>query len=184
MRKVILYVNVTADGFLSGPQGELDWMLPDEEMNQRLSDELRGRVDTILLGRNVYQAFEQVFRAQAADAASPPGLVDFATWMIEKPKVVFSRSGVEVSDVSRVADGDLAEEVAKLRAEPGGDLVLFGGVETVQQFVRLGLVDEYWIKHYPVALGAGRPLFTERTDLTLTDAAPYPSGIVVLRYTP
>jgi hypothetical protein len=91
MRKVILFVNVTIDGYLAGPGGELDWMLPDPEMNKTLTDELRAEVDTILAGRVVHQAFDANFRAEAADPASPPGLVDFANWMIDTPES--SRSG-------------------------------------------------------------------------------------------
>jgi dihydrofolate reductase len=187
MRKVILFVNATIDGYLAGPSGELDWMLPDPAMNQQLTDELRGEVDTILIGRVIYHAFDQNFRAEAANPASPPGLVDFANWMIDTPKVVFSRTLSDVNEGDRLAKADLADEVAALKAEPGKAMVLFGGVATAQQFVRHGLVDEYWIKAYPIALGAGQPLFTDleqRANLTLTHAQAHDSGIVTLRYVP
>ncbi|MEV4142961.1 dihydrofolate reductase family protein [Amycolatopsis sp. NPDC049691] len=184
MRKVIAYVNLTLDGHLAGPAGELDWMLPDPELNIALSDELRGRVDTILTGRNFHHGIEQNFRAQAADPASPAELADFATWMISTPQVVFSRSLTEVAAPHRLA-GDLAGEVAKLKALPGKDMVLFGGVSIVRQFVREGLVDEYWIKLYPTAIGAGQPMFTERRrELRLVESKTWESGILTLRYTP
>jgi dihydrofolate reductase len=147
MRKVILFVNATIDGYLAGPGGELDWMLPDPDMNQQLTDELRGEVDTILSGRAL----------------------------------------TEVNDGDRLAKGELPDEVASLTAEPGKGMVIFGGVNTVQQFVRHGLVDEYWIKTYPIALGAGQPLFTDleqRANLKLTQAKAHDSGIVTLRYLP
>ncbi|MFC4948744.1 dihydrofolate reductase family protein [Pseudonocardia sp. GCM10023141] len=79
------------------------------------------------------------------------------------------------------------DEVAAVKQQAGRGLVLFGGVEIAQQFVRLGLVDEYWIKVYPVALGTGQPLFTElkdRANLMLTHSRAYPSGIHTLRYRP
>jgi len=172
MRKVILFVNITLDGFLCGPDGELDWMLPDPEMNIEFTDAMRARVDTILSGRVAHEQLQANFRAQAADPASPPALVDFARWMIDTPSVVFSRSGA----------GDLVAEVEALKALPGKDMVLFGGAGTAQEFARQGLVDEYWLKVYPVALGAGRPLFTERTSLTLKESKTWDSGIVTLRY--
>jgi len=176
MRKVILFVNLTLDGYLSGPNGELDWMmLPDHVMNQEFTGAMRARVDTILEGRVMHEAFEVNFRAEAADPASPPGPVDFAHWMLDAPKVVFSRSTTP----------DLPKQVAALKAQPGRDMVLFGGVSIVQQFVQHGLVDEYWIKIYPYGLGAGRPLFTgldRRAELMLLDSKAYDSGIVTCRY--
>ncbi|SFW57177.1 dihydrofolate reductase family protein [Amycolatopsis australiensis] len=185
MRNVILYVNLTLDGHLAGPAGELDWMLFDPEMNIALSGEMRSRVDTILTGRAFHHGIEENFRAQASDPASPAELVDFATWMISTPQVVFSRSLAEVAAPHRLAGEDLAAEVAALKALPGKDMVLFGGVSIVQQFVRAGLVDEYWIKLYPTAIGAGQPLFTEqRTRLELVDSKAWASGILTLRYRP
>jgi dihydrofolate reductase len=185
MRKIILYVNLTFDGFLAGPQGELDWMLPDPGMNLELSEALRAQVDTMLLGRNAYLGFEQNFQAEATDPASPPELVDFARWMLDTPKMVLSRTLTEVSEVSRLATGTLPDEVAALKSAPGKDIVVFGGVGIVQELVRLGLVDEYWIKLYPVAIGDGKPLFTDatsRANLTLTQSQAYESGILALRY--
>lgn len=187
MRKIIVHVNATVDGYLSGPNGELDWMLSrmDPEMNQQFTDEMRARVDTILEGRNAYLGFEDNFRGHLADPGSPPGLIDFSRWMIDTPKVVFSRTLTSVSESSRLVTGDLAEEVAALKAQPGRDMVLFGGVSTVRSFVQEGLVDEYWIKLYPVALGSGQPLFAdlkERADLELADSKAWDSGILTLRY--
>ncbi|TCO54962.1 dihydrofolate reductase family protein [Actinocrispum wychmicini] len=184
MRKVILYVNVTLDGMLAGPHGELDWMLPDPEMNQTLSDELRDRVDTILTGRNFYYGADQSFRAQAADPASPPELVSFANWVVDTPKVVFSTTLTTLDDGSRVA-ANIPTEIAALRDKPGKDMVLFGGSSTAQQFIQHSVVDEYWIKLYPVVLGAGQPMFTDlsqRANLELVHSKSHTSGIVTLRY--
>lgn len=105
MRKVILYINVTLDGFIAGPNGELDWMLPDPDLNFELSNAMRERVDTIFTGRNFYHGIEHHFRVEAADPTSPPELVDFAKWMIDTPKVVFSSSLPEVAKGSRLARG-------------------------------------------------------------------------------
>lgn len=185
MRKVILYINATFDGHIAGPNGELDWMLFDPEMNIAQSNEMRSRVDTILTGRGFHHGIEQNFRAQATDPASPPELVDFATWMIETPQVVFSHSMTEVAAPHRISAGDLAAEVETLKALPGKDMVLFGGVSIVQQFVAAGLVDEYWIKLYPIALGEGQPLFTDlkqRAELKLVESKAWDSGILTLRY--
>lgn len=182
MRKVIVYVNLTFDGFQCGPNGELDWMDPNPEMNAEFADAMRARVDTMLVGGPTHEGFEAHFGASAADPASPAGLVDFAKWMLDTPKVVFS-STLPSGPVARVAT-DLAGEVAALKAAPGGDIVAFGGVTLVNSLVAERLVDEYWIKLCPTAIGAGRPLFPVRTPLKLIDSKAWDSGTVTLRYVP
>ena len=92
MRKVILVVNTTVDGYMAGPGGDLDWMVFDPQMNYEAWVDLRFAVDTILIGRKTYQGFESTFREQAADPGSPAELVEFASWMLDTPKVVFSRT--------------------------------------------------------------------------------------------
>jgi dihydrofolate reductase len=188
VRNVICFVNLTLDGFLSGPGGELDWMLsrPDPDMNQQFTDAMRDRVDTILTGRAFHQGIDASFTAQASDPASPPALADFATWMIKTDRVVFSSTLTEVADGFRLGT-DIAGEVAYQKSRPGRDMVLFGGNRTVRRFVQLGLVDEYWIKLYPVALGSGQSLFGDRdrpAELKLVESQTWDSGIVTLRYLP
>lgn len=182
MRKVIVYVNLTLDSMLCGPAGEMDWMDLDPAMNSEFADAMRARVDTMLVGRNTYQGFEQHFRASAADPASEEGLVDFSTWMVDTPKVVLTSTLTQVSDVSRTAR-DLVAAVAELKARPGKDIVAFGGVQLVNSLVDNGLVDEFWLKIAPTAIGEGRPLFTTRTALALADSKAWPSGTITARYT-
>jgi dihydrofolate reductase len=181
MRKVITYVNLTFDGFLCGPDGGMEWMDGDPVMSTEFSDALRARVDTMLVGGRTHVGFEQHFGASAADPDSPAGLVDFSRWMVDTPKVVFSSTLTEVSAVSRVAT-DVRSEVAGLKATEGGDIVAFGGVTLVNSLVEHRLVDEYWIKLVPTAIGEGRPLFRQRTPLRLLDSKAWPSGTVTLRY--
>jgi len=186
MRKVILAVNVSLDGYLEGPGGAIDWWTPDPEMNVEFTADLRADVDTMLFGRKAYHALNAAFSQQATHPDSPPELVDFATWMLDTPKVVFSRTQSDLlSPDDRLAVADIPDEVAALKQQPGRDLVLFGGSSTVQQFVQNRVVDEYRLKIYPVALGAGQPLFTDlkdRASLELTHTKAYDSGIVTLRY--
>ncbi|MEU4193350.1 dihydrofolate reductase family protein [Kribbella sp. NPDC026611] len=185
MRSVIAALNLTLDGALSGPNGELDWMFPDPQLNVEFTADLRAVVDTMLTGRNAYQQLNAAFTAQRDHPDSPPELVDFATWMVETPKIVFSNTLTELlSPKDRLATAGIPEEIAELKQTDGCGLVIFGGVDTVQQFARHNVIDEYWIKLYPVALGNGRPLFTSRADLTLVSARAYTSGIQVLRYVP
>src|SRR5690349_3024505 len=184
MRNVLAFVNLTADGYLAGPNGELDWMLsrPDEQLNVELTNAMRDRVDTILTGRNFYHGMEANFRAHADDPNSPPELVDFANWILNTPKVIFSTTLTEARNAT--ISHRPVEFVSELKSLPGKDMVLFGGVRAVQELAREGLIDEYWIKLYPVALGTGQRLFTAPADLTLISSKTYDSGIVTLRYRP
>ena len=186
MRKVILVVNTTVDGNLSGPNGELDWMLDDPELGADFATAMYEEVDTILSGRNCHLGFRGHFGATAANPDLPAELRRFASWMVETPTVVFSSTLTreEAGENARVA-ADLTATVAELKALPGKDMVVFGGVATARAFVELGLVDEYRLKVHPVVIGAGKPLFQDtakRSGLTLTVAKGYPSGVVDLRY--
>jgi dihydrofolate reductase len=181
MRKVIVYVNLTFDGYLCDMDGGMSWMDTDPAMNTEFADAMRARVDTMLVGGNTHVGFEQHFAASAADPASPAGLADFSRWMVETPKVVFSSTLTSVSDVCRLAT-DVPAEVTALKAQPGRDIVAFGGVTLVNTLTEHGLVDEYWIKLAPTAVGAGRPLFGKHTPLALLDSKAWPSGTVTLRY--
>jgi dihydrofolate reductase len=187
MRKVILTVNTSLDGFMGGPAGEMGWMLDDEEMDNEFTTDIRRRADTILVGRNTYESFEGAWPARAANPSGlSPELAVFAKWMVETPIVVFSHGQPTLGmSNARLATRPLAEEIAELKRQPGGDLMLTGGAGTVAEAVRLGLVDEYWFKVMPVAIGQGLPVFARldtQADLTLVWSKVYPSGVLGLRY--
>lgn len=188
MRKVILLMDVTLDGFVGGPNGEMDWMSRDFEMSGYAVGDLLPAVDSYLVGRKTYQSFEQAWPAMAANPASPKELVQFAHWIEHTPKVVFSNSVTSVAwENSSVVGGDVAAAVARLKRQPGKDMVLWGGAGILGTFTQLGLIDEYRLKVHPVAIGAGKPLFANLKDkvkLHLTLAKSFSAGGVCLYYTP
>src|SRR5690242_4546496 len=144
MRQVIVFVNSSVDGFMGSPSGDLGWLIHDDEMDHDFTTDLRRTADTILSGRVVFESFAAAWPARAADRSGPPELVEFANWMLDTPKVVFSTRVTHASmKNSRIASRPIADEVAHLRDEAGGDMVVFGGARTVDAFVRLGLVDEF-----------------------------------------
>src|ERR1700674_3497206 len=164
MRKVILFMAVSIDGFVGGPKGELDWEVRDEEVSRYLVTDLLSTVDTMLLGRLLYQGFEQAWPAMASNPSSPKDLVDFAHWIEDSPKIVFSKTLKNVAWrnsrlVSVKNNDDVATEVAKLKLQSGGDMVVFGGARFAQTLVQMGLIDEFRLKLQPVVLGTGLPLF-------------------------
>lgn len=192
MRKVILFMVISLDGFIAGENGELDFENQDQEIGGYLIPELLKTVDTMVIGRVLYEGFEQFWPAAAKDPSMPKEIVEFAQWVDDAPKIVFSKTlkkvGWKNSSLESVkTDEDIVKAVKKLKQQPGGDMVLFGGVRLAQTFVRLGLVDEYRFKLQPIILGQGKPLFKnikDRLNLKLLKSKSFESGVVGLYYVP
>ncbi|PTR00027.1 dihydrofolate reductase [Mucilaginibacter yixingensis] len=188
MRKVILFIHLSFDGCVAGAENEQDWMTrTDDEMGAFMADGMVENVDTILTGRKLYEGFAQFWPGVPAMPNIPPELVAFAHWMNDTRKVVFSKTLDKAEWTNSViASGDVADEITKLKAQPGKDMVIFGGAEMVQELTKRGLVDEYHIKLEPVILGNGKPLFKEVTDrvqLKLIKSKAFEkSGVVGLFY--
>jgi len=178
MRKVFWQMMVTLDGFMEGPNRELDWHVTDEDFNRYVADMLNS-IDVILLGRVTYQLFADYWPS-SSDAE--------AHAMNELPKIVFSRTLEKVEwKNSRLAKGNVAEEVSKLKQQPGKDLAMFGSADLASTFMRLGLIDEYRIFVNPVVLGRGNPMFKnveDRARLRLSKTQTLSSGVVILNYEP
>ena len=187
MRKVILFMHVSLDGFVCGPNGEQDWMTrDDDEMGKYLASDFQTTVDTMLVGRVLYQGFASFWPTVPENPDIPKELVDFAHWMNNTPKVVFSKTLKTVDWTnSRLAERGLADEIAYLKQQPGGDMVVFGGASIVEALTEQNLVDEYRIKLEPIVLGAGKPLFNNGIDpikLSLIKSKAFDSGVVGLYY--
>jgi len=179
MRKVVLYMRTTLDGYACGPNGELDWMFrqptgPDQETTLT---QFQREVGTTLLGRVAYTQ-------QAAYWPSQTG--ELADMVNSKSKVVFSSTLEQAEwNNTRVAT-DAAAEIARLKQEPGDSpIYVSGGATLAQSLSRAGLIDVYRIVVYPVALGAGKTLFgglVSELPLKLVSATPFASGAVELIY--
>jgi dihydrofolate reductase len=206
MRKLVLKMSVSIDGFVGGPNGEIDWIFRNPD------DQATAWTVGVIAQAGLHIMGSRTFHDMAA--YWPSSTEPFAAPMNEIPKVVFSRSGsakagapsttralvdaraqaaapsaataaTESWTSARVATGDLAEEVARLKEEPGRDIVAHGGASFAQSLVRLGLVDEYRLLVHPVALGRGLPLFSglgAPVDLALVEVEPFRGGHVALVY--
>ena len=180
MRKVFWQISETLDGFMEGPNRELDRtaQVVDKDFERYASDMLRS-IDGIILGRRTYELFESYW----PNATGPD-----ADRMNELPKLVFSKTLKEVNwKNSRLAQEDVAKEIAELKAQPGKDLALFGSAGLASTFMRRGLIDEYRILVTPFVLGVGKPAFKGIKDvmeLKLLKATTWSSGIVALYYRP
>lgn len=188
MRRVFIYLTMSLDGFIAGPNNELDWMLQtaDPELTRDMVTLFEG-VDAGFLGYPTYAGMIPYWRSVAADASASEGARAIANAVNKLRPIAISRTPVELvsdnADLLVAKDDDaLVEAVASIKGLPGKDIGLSGGVRTAQRFIRLSLVDEYVLHIHPVAIGAGKPLFLEKVDLELISTKAYPSGVVRLRY--
>ena len=187
MRKVILSNMVTLDGFFEGPNKELDWHIVDEEFNQYAND-LLSNVDALLFGRVTYQLMADYWPAAATNPSTSKSDLEIADKMNNLPKIVFSKTLQEVKwNNSRLVKENIAEEISKMKQQPGKDMVIFGSGSIVSTFMQHGLIDEYRIIVNPVVLGNGKPLFkgiNDKQNLKLLKTKVFGSGIVILFYEP
>jgi dihydrofolate reductase len=177
MRAVILGMNVSLDGYVAGPHGELDWMFPnmDAEVMQSTIETL-SEIDTILLGRVAYEEM----------AAHWPTATDqIAPLMNRATKIVFSNTLKRTDwESSRLATGDPGEEIARLKQQPGKTIGVGGGANFAQSLTRERLIDEYRLTIHPLALGAGLRLFADLINLKLIGTRAFDTGAVLHTYRP
>jgi len=187
MRKVILSNMVTLDGFFEGPNKELDWHIVDEEIKQYAND-LLSNVDALLFGRVTYQLMADYWPAAATNPSTSKSDLEIADKMNNLPKIVFSKTLQEVKwNNSRLVKENIAEEISKMKQQPGKDMVIFGSGSIVSTFMQHGLIDEYRIIVNPIVLGNGNPLFkgiNGKQNLKLLNTKVFDSGIVILFYEP
>lgn len=177
MRKVLLSMSVSLDGFVAGPKGELDWVFPhiDSELQQWIAGSL-GECDTHLIGRVNF--LEQArFWPTSTDALAP--MIN----EVEKVVIGSTLDGVEWKN-SRLAARPLADEINHLRQLPGKSIWVAGGARLAQSVSALGLVDEYRLVVHPVVLGTGLALFTDPVSLRLISAQTFDTGAIALTYQP
>ena len=169
MRKVILQLAVSLDGFIEGPSGEFDWCFTDQDYG--LSDFFK-RIDSLFIGRKSYELTLTI-----GEDAMPgfPKLTEY----------VFSSTLEKLKPGAILVKGDVETEVNRIKNEPGKDIWLFGGASLTTSLLNLGLVDEICLAVHPIILGGGKPLFSgiqNRVAVTLTDTTQYTTGLVMLNY--
>ena len=187
MRKIITTTWVTLDGFIAGPNEELDWVIVDEEMGI-YEDDLVSAADTLLLGRVTYQSFAGSWPHVPDNPNAPEDEKEYARKLNAMRKLVFSRTleSVEWNNSTLVKE-IVPEEITQMKQEPGRDMVIHGSASIVRTLTNLGLIDQYQLLVYPVVLGSGKPLFQDilhKVKLSLVSTRTHPSGVVVLSYQP
>ena len=177
MRNIIVFDNVTLDGFIAGPNGELDWALQDDEITQ-YSKAGQSSIDTFLFGRVTYDMMASFWPTPAGKSANPV----FAAALNNSVKSVFSST-------LQKADWQHTEVVRELRKDEilEMNMMIFGSGTIVEQLTNLGLIDEYQLMVNPVILGKGKPIFNgvkDRMKLKLVSTKTFGSGVVLLQYQP
>lgn len=185
MRKVMLLMHVSLDGFTAGPNGEMEWIRTDDAMFDDVA-QLTESADTALFGRVTYEMMAAYWPTAADNPNAGKHDIDHAHWVNAATKLVFSRTLQKVEWAnSRIVRDNIAETINHLKAQPGKNLLMIGSATTAHTFMQLGLIDEYWLNVNPVVLGRGLPLFadlTQRFDLKLLGAKTYASEVIGLHY--
>jgi dihydrofolate reductase len=188
MRKVITAMQMSLDGFIEGPNGELDWIENWED-----SYDLMQQVDTCVLGGGMYPGYEQYWTTILADpkAVLPftgkpatPGEIDYAHFADRTPHVVLSTSLERVAWKAARLERSI-DAVLHLRELPGKDIYVVGGAALVGSLINRGWIDELRLTLHPVALGQGKALFrdlVQRQRLQRVDTKPQRAGLVSLTY--
>jgi len=187
MRKLKLQVQMTIDGFVAGPNGELDWMWipgePDESLFRKVI-ELADSCDTILLGRKMTREFIDHWENVVDNLPDSPEQ-PLAQLMVNMRKVIFSRTETAIKGRNlEVENGDLAAAVQALKKEPGKDIMVYGGANFASSLISLNLIDEYFIFSNPVAIGKGLSIFKEKKLLKLDSSTTYKNGKILNKYLP
>ncbi|WP_435111583.1 dihydrofolate reductase family protein [Nocardiopsis synnemataformans] len=183
MRRVTYSMAVSLDGYVVGPDGSIDWAEPDEEVFRLATDEVR-EAGVHLLGRRLYETmlyWETADQNPSLDYST----LEFAAIWKALPKVVFSTTLSEVRGNARLASGGLAQEIERLRADPGEGDIAIGGAALAAEAAALGLIDEYRTRVHPVLVGGGTPFFPQRehrVSLELIETRTFDSKVVYLRY--
>ncbi|SEW53338.1 dihydrofolate reductase family protein [Chitinophaga arvensicola] len=179
MKKVILNLAVTLDGFIEGPNGEIDWCIMDDDMD---FGGFMKSIDTIFYGRVSYDAWGNF----QPDASTIPAEREMWEGIHSKKKFVFSHQHRQ-DDKATFIHSDIAGKVAEIKLQGGKDIWLYGGASLIKTFINEGLIDIYKVSVHPVVLGTGKPLFEdlkERINLQLTATDVFRSGVVQLTYEP
>jgi dihydrofolate reductase len=195
-RRIVTFTWMSADGYVAGSDGNLDWVVPDEEQARAAAEGISA-FDTALFGRRTYELFEGFWRHAVVDEfgtvpdphhprrrSREHGTIAIA--LNRMTKIVFSRSMTEATwENSRLLRELDPREIETMKTQPGNDLIIFGSGSIVSQLTRHGFIDEYQFAVCPVILGSGQPLVRDvstRLRLDLLESRRLPSGDVLLRY--
>jgi dihydrofolate reductase len=185
MNKIVLLMHSSLDGYMAGPNGEMNWIIFDTELETYVHSFLKRAYGTVY-GRNTYQMMESYWPTVLTDEGEAKSQRDYAEWLQETLKVVVSTTlDATPWNNSKLIKNNLLEEFTKLKKEIKGDLLLIGSAKLTHSLLKLGLIDEMYININPIVLGNGIPVFKdvkEGTSLKLLGSKEFKSGVVSNHY--
>jgi dihydrofolate reductase len=186
MRKIISFMHISLDGFVAGPNGEMDWIKVDEEIfdyvHKRISEG-----DTALYGRVTYRMMEDYWPTAAEQPTASKHDIEHAKWYSKVHKVVLSKTMKDTGLANtQIISDNLLDRINEIKQQPGNDILLFGSPTATHSLMQLNLIDGYWLFVNPIILGQGIPLFVDIKDkikLKLLDTRRFTCGVTELSYT-
>lgn len=183
MRRLTCGMNLSLDGYIAAPGGDLGWSMPSDELFQWWSDRVAA-TGLALYGRRLWQMMNAHWPTADQQPGVTPAHAEYAGRWRDMPKVVFSSTIGAVDGNARLVSGDAVAEITRLKAEDGGPMDV-AGAALAGAAIRAGLVDEYAIVRHPVLVGGGTPFFPALeswVDLTLVETRTFPDGVLLTRY--
>lgn len=187
MRKLVLFLHASLDGFVEGPNGEMDigWVSYDSDLEKH-AKEILSTADTVIWGRGTYQMMHSYWTSVPSNPSASQHERNHAEWIEKTAKIVFSTTLEKVEwNNSRLVKEDVEEEIKNLKQQPGKDMVILGSPRLAHYLMQLDLIDEYKITVSPVLIGSGLPLFQghkEKINLKLIENKTFDSGAIALVY--
>ena len=183
MRKLTFGMNVSLDGYIAAPGGDLGWSVPSDELFQWWSDRV-GATGLALYGRKLWETMSSHWPTADRQPGATAAQIEFARRWRDMPKVVFSSTISSVDGNTRLVTGDAVTEISRLKADDGASMDI-GGATLAAAAMRAGLIDEYVIVTHPVLVGGGIPFFTALDNwakLSLVETGTFPGGVLLTRY--
>ena len=187
MRKLVLFLHASLDGFVEGPKGAMDigWVSYDADLEKH-AKEILSTADTVLWGRGTYQLMHSYWPSVPSNPSASQYALEHAEWIEKTAKIVFSTTLDKVEwNNSRLVKEDVEEEIKHLKQQSGKDMVVLGSPRLAHYLMQLDLIDEYKITVSPVLIGSGLPLFQglkEEINLKLIENKTFDSGAIGLIY--
>ena len=186
MRRVILFMHTTLDGFVAGPNGEMDWINVDDEMFD-FAGKQTDQADTALYGRVTYEMMNGYWPTAGEQPNASKHDIEHSTWYNQVQKVVLSKTLHESGLTNtKIISDNLADNINELKNQEGKNILIFGSATASHSLFNEGLIDDFWLFVNPVVIGQGIPLFkgiSETRKLKLIESKTYSCGVIGLHYT-
>jgi dihydrofolate reductase len=186
MRKIISFMHISLDGFVAGPNGEMNWIKVDEELFDYIGKRI-GETDTALYGRKTYEMMEGYWPTAGNEPDASKHDIEHSTWYNKAHKIVISKSlkDADLPDTTIISD-NIAGKINEIKHQGGTEILLFASPMATHALIQQNLIDGYWLFVNPIILGQGIPLFADIKDqikLKLLTTRQFTCGVTELNYT-